>query len=184
MEFPIWGFGARAMESIGIFSLISAGAGFCPNGTKQRLTLQNKSRGIWLLSGEQVDVHMVRKGAGDSFLHFDKKVNPGNWSSVKMRKCSTGSSSRQGWDGDIREGKPGMKFCRALEMRRKALLNMCKIWWENWAYLRVLWCCFQGWRCLWGWSTGCHAVHQRSARSQRDLSKHYHKIFCVANSSA
>lgn len=66
------------------------GAGSRPNPTKQPPILQKKSRGIWLLSGEQVDVHMVCKGAGDSLLHFDKKVIPGNCNSVK-----TGRSAAQ-----------------------------------------------------------------------------------------
>lgn len=81
-------FGTRAMESMGIFSLISVGAGSCPNCTKQPPTLQNKSRGIWLLSGEQVDVHMLCKGAGDCLLHSDKKVIPGNWNSVKTGRSA------------------------------------------------------------------------------------------------
>lgn len=29
---------------------------------------------------------MVCKGAGDSLLHFDKKVIPGNWNSVKTER--------------------------------------------------------------------------------------------------
>lgn len=76
------------MESMGSFSLISVGAGSCPNSAKQPPTLQNKYRGIWLLSREQVDIHMVCKGAGDSLLHFDKKVIPGNWNSVKIGRST------------------------------------------------------------------------------------------------
>lgn len=45
-------------------------------------------RGIWLLSGEQVDIHMVCKGAGDSLLCFDKKVVPGSWNSVKTERST------------------------------------------------------------------------------------------------
>lgn len=31
---------------------------------------------------------MVCKGAGDSLLHFDKKVIPGNWNSVKAGRSA------------------------------------------------------------------------------------------------
>jgi len=44
VKFTVWGFGTSAMESMGSFSLISVGAGSCPNSAKQPPTLQNKYR--------------------------------------------------------------------------------------------------------------------------------------------
>lgn len=32
---------------------------------------------------------MVCKGVGDSLLHFDKKVIPGDWNSVNMGRSTT-----------------------------------------------------------------------------------------------
>lgn len=61
-------------------------------------------RGIWLLSREQVDTHMVCKGAGDSLLRFDKKVIPGNGNSVKTRR----STARVAEAAEAGGGEPGI----------------------------------------------------------------------------
>lgn len=169
IKFTVWGFGTSAMESMGSFSLIPAGAGSCPKSAKQPPTLQNKSREaygycqgnrwifIWFVKEPEtvccVLIKRLFQGAG--IVWKQRGVQHGWQRQQKQTLVRVGDE-----EGDTR-GSLTPRYAELWKWGGKAELNVKerKGKLRTFESKRLCGGFWQGWRCLWGlegtgWSTG------------------------------